>query len=140
MSQDRVSQGFAVYWFLLLWFVKCLTMSLMIISCSYASIKAALKLRPCGNCLADISTSALPKALKINLIYSKKNWKADGQAFKVAEVQKSAGEFSHGLNLSFVRPRPALNIEFTDMIIDYSSKPLIFSLCFLMWWSFLTTL
>ena len=35
------------------------------------------------------------EALNINLIYPKK---ADDQAFKSAEVLKSAREFSHGLN------------------------------------------
>ena len=83
---------------------RSLKMSLIIISCSYESIKAALELRPCGNCLADFCTSALLKALKINLIYSKKIKKSDGQAFRVAEVQKSAGEFSNGLDLSLVWP------------------------------------
>ena len=37
------------------------------------------------------------KALKINILYSKK---ADGQAFKSAEMEKSARNFSHGLDLS----------------------------------------
>ena len=42
-------------------------------------------------------TFALLKALKINLLYSKK---ALGQAFRNAEVQKSTGNFSHGFDLS----------------------------------------
>ena len=55
-----------------------------------------LKLRPSENSLADFCTSALMKALKINLLYSKKVY---GEAFWNAEVQKSAGEFSHGLDI-----------------------------------------
>ena len=35
------------------------------------------------------------KALKINILYSKK---ADGQAFRSAEMEKSARNFSHGLD------------------------------------------
>ena len=58
-----------------------------------------LKLRPGENSLAEYCTFELLKALKINLIYSKK---VDGQAFKSKEVQKSAREFSQGLNLSQV--------------------------------------
>ena len=58
-----------------------------------------LKSRPCENSLADFCIFALLKALKINLIYSKK---VDGQAFKSKEVQKSAREFSQGLNLNQV--------------------------------------
>ena len=42
------------------------------------------------NFLADFCTSVLLKALK----------KTDGQAFRGAEVQKSAREFSHGLDFS----------------------------------------
>jgi hypothetical protein len=43
-------------------------------------------------------TSALLKALKINnLLYSKKT---DGQTLRSADVQKSAKEFSHGLDFS----------------------------------------
>ena len=41
-------------------------------------------------------TFALLKALKVNLFYSKK---ANGNAFKSAEVQKSAEEISHGLDI-----------------------------------------
>ena len=40
--------------------------------------------RPCENSLANVCTSALPKALKINLLYHKK------QMVKFFEVQKSA--------------------------------------------------
>ena len=40
-------------------------------------------------------TFALLTALKINLVSLKK---ANGQAFRSAEVQKSTREFSHGLN------------------------------------------
>ena len=43
-----------------------------------------VKSRPCENSLADFCTSALFKALKINLLYSKK---ADGQAFRSAKVR-----------------------------------------------------
>ena len=39
------------------------------------------------------------KALKINLLYSKKTY---GQAFKGTEVHKSTREFLHGLNLCLV--------------------------------------
>ena len=53
-------------------------------------------MRPGENYLAEFCTFALLKALKINLIYSKK---VDGQAFKSKEVQKSARGFSQGLNL-----------------------------------------
>ena len=49
------------------------------------------------NYLADFCTSTLLKALKINLLYP--NTK-DGKPFRHAEVQKSAREFSHGLDLS----------------------------------------
>ena len=41
-------------------------------------------------------TVALCKALKINLLYSKK---VDGQAFRSAEVKKSATKISYGLDL-----------------------------------------
>ena len=44
----------------------------------------------------DFCTSALLKALKINLVTTLK--KADGQAFRIVEVQKSAREFSHDLD------------------------------------------
>ena len=53
------------------------------------------KSRPCENPLADFCTSALLKALKINTGISKRT---DGQAFRCAEVQKSARQFSNGLN------------------------------------------
>ena len=43
-----------------------------------------------------LRTSAHPKALKINLLFSKN---ADGQAFRSAEVQKSSREFLYVLNL-----------------------------------------
>ena len=52
----------------------------------------SFKTIPCENSLVDFCTSALLKPLKINLLYSKKS-------FRSAEVQKSAKEFSHGLNL-----------------------------------------
>ena len=52
--------------------------------------------KSCENSLVDFCTSALLKALRINLLYSKK-------AFRSAEVWKSAREFSHGL--SFRRPK-----------------------------------
>ena len=63
----------------------------------YQTIRTRMKFksRPCENPLADFCTSALLKALKINTGYSKKT---DGQAFRSAEVQKSAREFSHGLD------------------------------------------
>ena len=54
-----------------------------------------LKSRPCENSLADFCTSALLKGLKINLLYPKK---ANGRAFRSAEVQKSARELSDGLD------------------------------------------
>ena len=53
---------------------------------------------PSENSLATFCTSAHLKALKINLLFSKNT---DGHAFKSAEEQKFAGEFSHGLNLIF---------------------------------------
>ena len=54
-----------------------------------------LKSRPFENSLVDFCISALLKALKINLLYPKK---ANGQAFRSAEVQKSARKFSHSLD------------------------------------------
>ena len=54
-----------------------------------------LKSRPCEKFLADLYISALLKTLRINLLYFKKT---DGQAFNSGEVQKSAEEFSHGLD------------------------------------------
>jgi hypothetical protein len=39
------------------------------------------------------------KALKINLLYSKK---ADAQVFRSAKVQKPAREFSHGLDFRLI--------------------------------------
>ena len=51
--------------------------------------------RHCEHFPADFCASALLKALKINSFNLKK---ADGQAFRSADVQKSGKEFSHGLN------------------------------------------
>jgi hypothetical protein len=50
------------------------------------------KSRPSENSLADFCTSALLKALNL---YSKK---ANFHAFSIAEVEKAAREFSHGLD------------------------------------------
>jgi hypothetical protein len=56
-----------------------------------------LKSRPCEKFLVEFCTSALLKALKFNLLSLKK---ADGQTLRSAEVQKSALEFSRGLDLN----------------------------------------
>ena len=52
---------------------------------------------PCENFLEDFYTSALLKAIRINLFCSKK---AGGQPFRIVELQKSAREFSHGLDFN----------------------------------------
>ena len=55
-------------------------------------LRMKLKSGPSEKFLADICTSALLTALKINLLYPKK---ADGQAVRSAEAQKSDRQFSH---------------------------------------------
>ena len=57
------------------------------------------KLRPSENSLADFCTFPLLKAPKIKFLYAKK---ADSQAFRSEEVQKSARESLHGLDLKCI--------------------------------------
>ena len=46
-------------------------------------------------------SSIIPALIKINLVYPKK---ADGQASRYTEAQKSARDFSHGFNLEDYQP------------------------------------
>ena len=52
--------------------------------------------------------------------------KADGQAFRSAEVQKSAGNFSHGLEFSiFLQHIPIVLADWEHKILWYVSDSLI---------------
>ena len=56
-----------------------------------------LRSRPCENSLAFFCTTALLKAIKINLLYSiKRRW----SSFQKCRSAKSSSKFSHGLHLN----------------------------------------
>ena len=64
------------------------------------------KLRTCEKSLVDFCTSVLLKALKINLICSKKK-----QMVKLAVMQMSVGHFSNGLDFSQIKFRNILYLH-----------------------------
>ena len=79
-----------------------------------------LKLRPFEKFLADFGTSALLKALKINLLFTLKN--ADGQAFRSAEVRKYARDFSHDLNLNATTGMLIVFLIFYKGLLTYDNE------------------
>ena len=66
--------------------------------CWFQCTAFGFKSRPSENFLIDFCNSVILKALKFNLLYSKES---NVQAFRSAELQKSVGEFLHGLDFSY---------------------------------------